>query len=136
MIKKIILTSTLALFCGCFGLNSVAQAKPADKAPEEIAAAANKFLASLDDGQRAKVVYNFKDQAQRKRWSNFPSGIFRREGLRMGDLTQPQRHAAMAVLAAALSPEGYEKVLQIVEGDEVLKKAEGGRLIFGHDEYF
>jgi hypothetical protein len=44
----------------------------------------------------------------------------------------------LAVLAAALSPQGYEKVLQIVEGDEVLRKAEngGGRPMFGHDEYF
>ena len=38
----------------------------------------------------------------------------------MGDLTKPQREAALAVLAAALSPQGYEKVLQIVEADEVL----------------
>ena len=42
----------------------------------------------------------------------------------MGDLTKPQREAALAVLAAALSPQGYEKVLQIVEADEMLKKIE------------
>ena len=54
----------------------------------------------------------------------------------MGDLTQPQRDAAMAVLAAALSPQGYEKVLQIVEAEEALRKSEGGgRLMFGRDEY-
>jgi hypothetical protein len=132
MIKRIILASTLALFCGWFGLNSFGQSQAAD----EIAGAGNKFLASLDDGQRAKVVYDFKNQAQRKRWSNLPSGIFQREGLRMGDLTQPQRQAAMAVLKSALSPQGYEKVLQIVEADEVLKKGGGGRPMFGHDEYF
>ncbi len=44
----------------------------------------------------------------------------------MGDLTQPQREAAMAVLKAALSPEGYEKVQQIVQADEVLKGGDGG----------
>ncbi len=54
----------------------------------------------------------------------------------MGDLTQPQRDAAMAVLAAALSPQGYEKVLQIVEGDEELRKAGGGGPSFGRDEYY
>jgi len=55
----------------------------------------------------------------------------------MGDLTQPQRDAVLAVLAAALSPQGYEKVLQIVEGDEVLRKTDsGGRLGFGRDEYY
>src|SRR6266496_285036 len=32
---------------------------------EEITGAANKFLASLEDGQRSKVVFDFKDEAQR-----------------------------------------------------------------------
>ena len=44
----------------------------------------------------------------------------------MGDLTQPQRDAAMAVLKAALSEKGYEKVQQIVQADEVLKDGDGG----------
>src|SRR5438045_456869 len=44
----------------------------------------------------------------------------------MRDLTPPQREAAMAVLAAALSPRGYEKAMQIVEADEVLKTTPGG----------
>ena len=129
------------------GTNSGAQhsAAPA-KATGEIAAAAKKFLATLDDAQRGKVVYDFKDNAQRQRWSNFPTSFVKRGGLRMGDLTQPQRDAAMAVVAAALSPQGYEKVLQIIEGDEVLKKTDrgggpggggrGGPAMFGHDEYY
>ena len=55
----------------------------------------------------------------------------------MGELTQAQRDAALGVLAAALSPQGYEKVLQIVEGDEVLKNSDGaGRPIFGRDQYY
>jgi hypothetical protein len=137
MIKKRMFTATLALFAGFLGLSGFAQGNPAaGQATEAIAAAAKRFLASLDDGQRAKAVYDFKDEAQRKRWSNLPTGIIQRAGLRMGDLTPPQRDAAMAVLAAALSPQGYKKVVQIVEGDEMLKKAEGGRLMFGHDEYY
>ena len=51
----------------------------------------------------------------------FPPGMFPRGGLRVGDLAERQRAAAMRVLAAALSPQGYEKVLQIVESDEVLR---------------
>src|SRR5437660_1029711 len=127
MLKKIILASALALFGVWFGLNTFAQHGPATgKATGEIAAAAEKFLATLDDAQRGKVVFDFKDEAQRKRWSNFPTSFVKRGGLRMGDLTQPQRDAAMAVVAAALSPQGYEKALQIVEGDEVLKKTDRG----------
>jgi hypothetical protein len=138
MSNTTILASALSLFAVGFGLNTFAQGSPATgKATGEIVTAANKFLATLDDGQRGRVVFDFKDEAQRKRWSNFPTAIFKRAGLRMGELTKPQRDAVLALLAAALSPQGYEKVLQIVEGDEVLKKADGGgRLIFGRDEYY
>src|SRR4051812_24313625 len=136
MIRKTILASALALvavWCGlrAFAQNNPAADKPADKAADkgtEVAvAAAKKFLATLDDGQRGKVVFDFKDDAQRKRWSNLPSPMFQRAGLRMGDLTPPQREAALAVLAAALSKRGYEKVSQIVEADETLRKGGGGR---------
>src|ERR1700730_11117598 len=135
MSNKIILASALSLLTASFGVNSFAQGSPATgKATGEIVTAANKFLATLDDGQRGKVVFDFKDEAQRKRWSNLPTAIFKRQGLRMGDLTKPQREAVLAVLAAALSPQGYEKILQIVEADEVLKKSTG-ETMFGRDEY-
>src|SRR5262245_29038142 len=118
MHRNTILGSALCLFGLCFGQNSFAQASPGTaKATADITVAAKKFLASLDDGQRDKVVFDFKDEAQRKRWSNLPPSMSKREGLRMGDLTKLQRDAVLAMLAAALSPQGYEKVLQIVEGD-------------------
>jgi hypothetical protein len=47
--------------------------------------------------------------------------------LRFGDLTPRQREAALALVAAALSREGYQKVTDIMNGDEVLKNAGGGR---------
>jgi hypothetical protein len=138
MTTKIIAAGALSLFAIGVGLNSSAQGSPGtDKTTEEIAAAANRFLASLEGEQRSKVVFDFKDEAQRKRWSNLPTAIFKRTGLRMGDLTKPQGDAVLALLAAALSPQGYEKVLHIMEGDEVLRKTDGGgRLIFGRDEYY
>ena len=137
MIRQLILAFTLALSSGYFGLNGFAQSSPTTGQPTKaIPVMADRFLATLDDGQRAKVIFNFKDEAQRKRWSNLPTGMVRRAGLRLGDLTPPQRAAAMMVLAAALSPQGYEKVLQIVAGDEVLKQAGGGRPMFGRDEYY
>ena len=124
----------LGSWCGAHGF---AQGKSeVAGATGKIAAAGKSFLASLDETQRGKVVFGFKDEAQRKRWSNLPVGMFKREGLRMGDLTKAQRDAAMALLAAALSPQGYEKMLQIVGADEVLKKGPGGRPDFGRDEFF
>jgi len=127
MFKKVILISAFAVFGAWYCVNSWAQRGPAaDSRPAAIAAAGQKFLGTLDESQRNKVVFDFKDAEQRKRWSNLPVGNVPRAGLRMGDLTQPQREAAMAVLKVALSPQGYEKVTQIVEADEALRAGSGG----------
>ncbi len=117
----------LVLVVACCMSAFAQRAATAGNGTDQIAAAAQKFLGTLDDTQRGKLLFDFKDEQQRKRWSNLPQGAFRREGLRMGDLTQPQCDAAMAVLKAALSPAGYEKVMQIVEADEVLKNGDGGK---------
>lgn len=126
MPKKAALASAMTLLAAWLGLATFAQRGATDKTAGEVAAAAKKFLATLDETQRGKVMFDFKDEAQRKRWSNLPSGIFQRAGLRLGDLTAPQREAALGVLKAALSPQGYEKTMQIVEADEVLRKTDGG----------
>ena len=133
--KRIVLFLIL-LFTAGFGLNSVAQTNSTPGTPTDSLVTATKtFLATLDDAQGGKVMFDFTDEAQRKRWSNFPTAVFKRAGLRMGDLTKPLRDAVMALLAAALSPQGYEKVLQIMDGDEVLRQS-SGETIFGRDEYY
>lgn len=126
-IKHALSVLALVVLGAWLGVGAFAQRGPASRSSTgDIAAAAKKFLASLDDAQRGRLIFDFKDEAQRRRWSNFPVGIFERSGLRLGELTPPQRDAAMAVLAAALSKQGYEKVLQIVEADEVLKIGDAG----------
>jgi Protein of unknown function (DUF3500) len=90
-------------------------------ATARIVGAANAFLATLDQNQRAKVLYKFDDNEQRARWSNLPTGFVPRGGLKLGDLTDAQRSAAMALVASALSERGFEKVQQIMQGDETLK---------------
>src|ERR1044072_7207690 len=69
-----------------------AQPRAAAAAPTRIVASARALLATLDDAGRAKVQFPF-DGPQRTRWSNLPSGIFKREGLRLGDLTPKRRTA-------------------------------------------
>jgi hypothetical protein len=110
--------------------------------------AANAFLGTLSSAERAKGTFGFTS-SQRTGWSNLPSGIFQRNGLRFGDMTARQREAALALVAAALSREGYQKVTDIMNGDEVLKNAGGGQtggkqggagrgggVRFGLDEYY
>jgi len=134
-------------------------------ATPKVVAAANAFLATLTDADRAKVSFDFNSPQKATGWSNLPSGIFQRNGLRLADLAPTQRDAAMATLAAALSTSGYQKVIDIMNGDEVLKNQGGGRtggrpgapaggppgapgaggagrggrgggIVFGRDEYF
>ena len=86
-----------------------------------IVAAAQAVLATLDDAGRAKVQFPFEGP-QKTRWSNLPSPMFQREGLRLGDMTPAQRTAVMTLLSTALSRDGYRKVMDIMRGDEVLRK--------------
>jgi Protein of unknown function (DUF3500) len=135
MPKKFILLLTVLLTSGV-ATGATPSETTATASTTVIVTAAKNFLATLDAAQRARVVYDFKDETQRKRWTNFPvTGGNRRGGLRMGDLTASQRQAVLAMLATALSPQGYEKVLQITEGDEVLR-GPFGRSLFGRDEYY
>jgi hypothetical protein len=71
--------------------------------------------------------------------------MFERRGIRLADLTEPQRAAVMKLLTTALSRDGYQKVLNIMEGDEVLRQNGGGRggrgrrgggPAFGRDQYY
>jgi len=126
-------------------------AETSAEATKRIVSAAQALLATLDDAGRAKVQFPFEGP-QKARWSNLPSGIFQREGLRIADLTSTQRDAVRTLLTTALSRQGYEKAEAIMQGDEMLRQGEpangpgggrrGGRpggpggVNFGKDQYF
>jgi len=151
---KAVFRPTLVLFALVFPLVVGFQQRASSPQPfvmkgtvtAAVVEAANKFLATLSAAERAKCTFSFTS-SQRTGWSNFPTGIFQRNGLRLGDLTARQREAALALVAAALSREGYQKITDIMNGDEVLKNAggggtggrpggPGGGLRFGLDEYY
>jgi hypothetical protein len=96
-------------------------------------AAANHFLATLTDSQRTAVKFAFTDTAQRARWSNLPVSMAARAGLSLKDLNADQRSAAMTLVSSALSQRGFEKVEQIMEGDELLRTKNGNNAMFGKD---
>jgi Protein of unknown function (DUF3500) len=101
-----------------------------------IVSAANTFLSTLDQQQRERVLFAFDDEAQRVRWSNLPTSFVRRAGLKLGDLSAPQKSAALALVSSALSAKGYQKVQEIMDGDEALKIKEGNNAIFGKDLFY
>jgi hypothetical protein len=120
--------------------------KPAEPTPRAVAAA-NAFLDALDAKQRDKALYEFGSK-RKSNWSNLPVTMVPRNGVRLGDLTKAQRARAMGLLAAVLSKGGYQKVIDIVDSDQVLADREGGRgkggkgrggrrgSMFGADQYY
>ncbi|MFZ2512617.1 MAG: DUF3500 domain-containing protein [Gordonia sp. (in: high G+C Gram-positive bacteria)] len=83
-------------------------------------AAAETFLATLSEEQKEKVGYSYDDESKTTSWSNFPVTFVDRAGLNLHDLNDDQKHAALAVLQALLSDEGYATVNGIMAGDQYL----------------
>ena len=101
------------------------------------ATAAQAFLSGLTEAQRSAAVFTYEDlDAKRCSWSNFPTGIFSgRVGMRMGDLDQAQRTAAMAVVKNLMSAAGYTYVEGAIAGDQYLNETQGESQM-GTDNYY
>lgn len=126
---------------------------------ERAVAAADAFLKALEPPQREKAVHMFASD-KKSGWSNLPVTIVPRNGVRLGDLTKVQRTLAMDAVAAVLSKIGYQKVVDIMDGDQQLvttggkggkggkgkgEKGKGGKgkggagpgqVMFGADQYY
>jgi hypothetical protein len=112
-VKRYCCLLTLALAC--------IQSGAAQSSTEKVARAADKFLATLSDEQKQKVMYAWDDEAQRARWSNFPTGMVPRGGMNLKEMSATQSAAAMDLVATVLSPMGLEKVNQIRLADDDFK---------------
>ena len=144
--RRLLFASSVLAVATVTAIASQRQTTAPSRSTPQIVAAANAFLASLTDAQRMQGTFAF-GSSQRTGWSNLPSPMFPRNGLRLGDLMPEQRSAALALMAATLSREGYQKITDIMNGDEMLKNAGGGRTggrpggrgggpQFGRDEYY
>jgi hypothetical protein len=109
--------------------------------------AAKALIASLDERQRARVSLPL-NATTRTVWSNLPSGITlqtgatERNGVKFGDLTAAQQDVALGLLRSVLSPDGFQKVMNIVHADQVLEersaptRAADARVRFGRAEFY
>jgi len=120
----------LTLICSLVNVAS------AQSTTARVVGAATSFLATLDEKQRASVLFAFDDEKQRARWSNLPVALARRGGLSLQEMNAAQRSAAFALVASVLSPKGWEKVQQMMASDEVLKIEAGNNPRFGKDLYY
>lgn len=110
--------------------------EPADAKATAIVAAANAFLATLSDQERALAVYDFADNTQRSNWSNFPTGPVQRGGVMRGNLTDQQNAAMDALLAEVMSEDGMNNIRWQLAAEETLDEGPGGGAQFGDEYYF
>ena len=107
---------------------------PAVARSATIFTAVSAFVDTLTAAQKTSIIYPAGDTTQRAKWSNFPTGIYQRNGLNIGSMTTAQKAALWPMLAAVLSPEGYQKIANIVAADDQL--GAGGGLTFGTAQYY
>lgn len=89
---------------------------PAPDPAERLAVAARRWLDTLDDEQRSRAGFAF-DDVERFAWAYVPGP---RRGLAIADMTTPQRHAAMAIVDAALSERGAREVRGVIDLEPIL----------------
>ena len=85
---------------------------------QRIHEAAIAFLESLSEPQRAALTFPLEGE-DRTNWSNTPSYVHPRPGLRMGDLSNEQRLRAHNLLRASMSSQGYQKVAGVMRLDDI-----------------
>lgn len=115
--------------------------------PVQAVMAAETFLGTLDQRQRARANPELNDKT-RTIWSNLPTGIAmqvgatERNGIKLGDMSPAQEKAALGLLSATLSAEGFQKAMAIVDADQVLevqsapKRSPTQAIRFGRAEYY
>lgn len=88
----------------------------AHTAAEEMTEAAQNYLAALTSEQRAKGVFEIK-QEERLNWDFVPHA---RAGLPFKEMTPAQKQLGQALLNSGLSQRGYAKAVTIMSLDQVL----------------
>ena len=118
-LPRLILVGLVAIVVGC-----LVGTKPAlaHGPSAEMLEAADAFLADLDEAQRAKATFEFKDQ-ERANWHFIPR---ERNGLPLKEMTDSQRPLAFALLQSALSNRGLMKSLHIMTLEQILHVMENG----------
>lgn len=114
------------LFCwllaGSLFAQTTAPSKPASapaqqRLKNEMAEAAQTFLAMLSAEQRQQATYTFDDE-ERFNWHFVPR---ERKGLPLKLMNTEQRRAALVLLKTGLSEQGYDKAMSIMDLENVLR---------------
>lgn len=94
---------------------------PAFAQHNELVVKACDFLLALEPEKREQVQYPF-DAEERFNWSFVPK---RRKGLTFHHMNENQRKAALSLLKASLSVQGYQKATGVIALEAILRIEEG-----------
>lgn len=102
---------------------------------ETVVCSAEALIATLSSDERDTLLYDFSDTTARTTWSNFPTSLVTRNGLRFGDLSETSRAAAMTLAQTVLSTEGYADFVGGLAADDYLGEIGGGD-DYSSDNYY
>jgi hypothetical protein len=88
-----------------------------------MALAADRFLKSLSEAQRAKAAYGY-DSAERLNWHFIPRA---RNGLAIKELSSEQRALAFGLIQSGLGGSGFMRATTIMSLEQILRDLEKGR---------
>jgi hypothetical protein len=96
--------------------------------------AANDFIATMSDAQKADSLYPV-DDIEWRRWANM--SIYKRHGVGFDDMNAAQKDAAWALLDSALSAKGVKLARDIMHLNETLGELTGNNFVeFGEGKYW
>ncbi|KIW21121.1 hypothetical protein PV08_01701 [Exophiala spinifera] len=100
---------------------------------DDIVAKTQQVLSQLTPEQAAAVSYHV-DSPQWRTWSN-PEFLLSHKGIRLDEVTAAVRDGVMAVLEAALSPEGYAKAVGAMRVNGFLGELVGSPAVMNEFSY-
>lgn len=104
-----------------------------DHSPKAMSDAANAFLSTLDEKQKARAKHKL-DSPERKKWTNLPAPR-NAGGVRLGDCNEKQVKAACELMAKLFSKQGYWKMCNIMLADDQLLHGGRPRSGFGTENF-
>lgn len=102
---------------------------------EETRLAAQEFLASLSEEQRAKTLFPIDDDEWR-RWSNVDNGLYARQGVSIKELGAAQKKRAFEFMQQALSAKGYRLSRNIMKTDQSIRELNDDNPIYDEELYY
>ena len=93
---------------------------------EDLNARVTSCLSLLDEQQKKLVSFAWNGPEWRN-WNYFGGGGFIKPGLRLEQMSQPQKDATWNILAAVLSPDGLTKARNVMLLQDILAAAGNGR---------